>query len=240
MARVYNQHCGLAHALDLIGERWSLLIVRELLAGPRRYTDLQGGLVGIPTNVLAGRLREMEAGGLLHKHALPAPASSVVVYELTPEGESLTGVVDELARWGMRTLAPTTEGRPFRAHWLVLALRASFDAIAAKGVSESYEFTIEGDDVISFTVSNGEGRASVGAAERPAVRIKADADTFLALTADALDGVQAFERGPLIEGSPAAIARMRRILPNRRLATAATAVAGRSLKDRPGSRAAPR
>src|SRR2546422_10714284 len=83
MAHAYDQHCGLAHALDLVGERWTLLIVRELLAGPRRYTDLAAGLVSVPSNVLATRLREMESRGLVCRRTLPAPAASVVVYELT-------------------------------------------------------------------------------------------------------------------------------------------------------------
>src|ERR1700736_6583253 len=152
VARSYDQHCGLAHALDLIGERWTLLIVRELLAGPRRYTDLADGLVSVPTNVLAARLREMDRKGLVRRHRLPAPATSVVVYELTEEGESLGAAVTELARWGMRTLPATTQGRPFRAHWLVLALGARFDPAAAAGVSECYEFHIEGDGAVCFEI----------------------------------------------------------------------------------------
>jgi DNA-binding HxlR family transcriptional regulator len=227
MARTYDQHCGLAHALDLVGERWTLLIVRELLAGPRRYTDLSAGLISVPTNVLASRLREMEAGGLVRRRRLSPPASSVVVYELTAEGESLTGPITELARWGMRTLPPHTQGRPFRAHWLVLALQASFDPPAAEGVRETYEFTIEGDDVVSFEVSDGEGRARMGAAGDAAVRIRADAETLAGLTSGALGGAEALRRGALVEGSAAAIARLRRILPSRRLETVApTAVAG--------------
>src|SRR3979409_2522453 len=104
MARLYDQHCGLAHALDLIGERWTLLIVRELMAGPRRYTDLADGLVTVPTNVLAAPLKERERKGLVRRRRLSAPAASVVVYELTEDGESLSAAVTELARWGMRTL----------------------------------------------------------------------------------------------------------------------------------------
>jgi DNA-binding HxlR family transcriptional regulator len=135
---------SLAHALDLVGERWTLLVVRELLAGPRRYTDLADGLVSISTNVFAARLRELEGNGLVRRRRLPAPVASVSVYELTEEGESLADAVTELARWGMRTLPATTQGRPFRAHWLVLALRARFDPAAAVGVNESYEFDVEG------------------------------------------------------------------------------------------------
>jgi DNA-binding HxlR family transcriptional regulator len=217
MARSYDQHCGLAHALDRVGERWTLLVVRELLAGPRRYTDLANGLVTVPTNLLAARLREMESHGLVHRHRLPAPAASVVVYELTEEGESLGAAMTELARWGMRTLPQTRQGRPFRAHWLVLALRARFDPVAALGVSESYEFRIEGDDVVCFEVADGDGQARMGPAIDPAVRITADADTLAALTGGAISGPEAVEQGARIEGDPAALERMSSILPTRRV-----------------------
>ena len=178
MGRSYNQFCGLAHALDLVGERWTLLIVRELLAGPRRYTDLKDGLLSIPTNLLAARLREMQDSGLLARRRLPAPASSVVVYELTAEGERLGEAILELTRWGMRSLPADAGTRPFRARWLVLALRASFDPRAARGVSESYELRVEGDEAVSLEIRDGEGEVHVGPAQNPAVRISADAETL--------------------------------------------------------------
>jgi DNA-binding HxlR family transcriptional regulator len=226
MARVYDQHCSLAHALDLIGERWTLLIVRELLAGPRRYTDLRDGLVSVPTNVLAARLREMEGNRLVRRRQLDAPAASVSVYELTDEGESLADAVTELARWGMRTLPAGTQGRPFRAHWLMLALRASFDPLAAAGVNEEYEFEIDGDAVVHFEVADGEGHAYMGPASNPAVRIGGDADTLAALTAGDLSRlesvapgarVSAPRAGARVEGEPVALERMRRVLPTRRV-----------------------
>ena len=131
MTRSYNQHCTLAHALDLVGERWTLLIVRELLAGPRRYTDLANGLVTVPSNVLAARLRDMEALGLVERKPLPAPAESVNVYELTEDGAALGDAVAALSRWGMRSLPPTTDGRSLRAHWLMPVMEARFDPAAA-------------------------------------------------------------------------------------------------------------
>src|SRR5271165_1813455 len=129
--RSYGQHCALAHALDLVGERWTLLIVRELLASPRRYTDLAAGLATIPSNLLASRLRELEDAGLVRRRRLPPPAGSVVVYELTPAGASLGPAVTELARWGMQTARWSADDQPLRASWLLLALRARFDADAA-------------------------------------------------------------------------------------------------------------
>ncbi len=215
MARSYQQFCGLAHALDLAGERWTLLIVRELLAGPCRYTDLRDGLVSIPTNLLAARLREMQDNGLIARRRLPAPASSVVVYELTAEGERLGDAILELTRWGMRTLPADAGARPFRARWLVLALRAGFDPHAARGVSEAYELHVEDDDVVSLEIRDGEGAVHVGPAQDPAVRISADAETLAALIAGALDGAAALGRGARVEGEPAALARMRAILPAR-------------------------
>jgi DNA-binding HxlR family transcriptional regulator len=229
MVRAYDQHCSLAHALDLVGERWTLLIVRELLAGPRRYTELREGLVSVPTNVLAARLRKMEGNGLVRRRRLEAPAASVSVYELTEEGESLADAVTELARWGMRTLPASTQGRPFRAHWLMLALRASFDPLAAAGVNETYEFEIEGDGVVHFEVADGEGRPHIGPASDPAVRIVADADTLAALAAgdlSSLDGAASHARGQArraaarVEGDSAALQRMRRVLPARKLQAA--------------------
>jgi len=213
MARTYDQHCSLAHALDLVGERWSLLVVRELLAGPLRFTDLADGLVNVPSNVLTARLREMEANDLVCRRQLPPPASSVTVYELTEDGRALGSAVTELARWGMRTLPRTTAGRPFHARWLVLALRARFDPAAARGVTEAYEFCIDDDDVVSVEVRDGQARARVGEASDPAVRISADADTLVALSSGAISAKGAIARGARIEGTPRAIERMRAILP---------------------------
>jgi DNA-binding HxlR family transcriptional regulator len=217
MARSYEQHCGLAHALDLIGERWTLLIVRELMAGPRRYTDLAEGLVSVPSNVLAARLKDMEANGLLHRRRLPAPADSVAVYELTPQGESLGGPVTELAKWGMGTLPAELEDRAFRPHWLVLALRARFEAAAAVGVTESYEFTVDGETV-SFDLVDGNGTARMGPSEYPVVAVEADAETFMALSSGAVSAAEAIARGARIDGEPKAVARMRVVLPPRRTA----------------------
>jgi DNA-binding HxlR family transcriptional regulator len=213
MARSYGQHCALAHALDVIGERWTLLIVRDLLAGPRRYSDLVDGLVTVPTNLLASRLKDMEANGLVHRRRLPAPADSVVVYELTEAGQSLGAAAEELARWGMRTLPATTEGRPFRAHWLVLALRARFDAQAAEGIDESYELAIDGDNAVH--IDTGTGEAKLGPAPDPAVRIAADAETLAALTGGAITSEEATHRGARIEGDADAVERMRAVLPPR-------------------------
>jgi len=215
LARGYRQHCALAHALDLIGERWTLLVVRELLTGPRRYTDLARGLVTVPTNVLAARLRAMEDQGLIAKRRLPAPAEQVVVYELTEEGESLSDAVSALAAWGLRTLPGSPDGAAFRARWLIPVMDARFDAAAAKNVDESYQLNVESDEPVHFTVRDGQGSGHAGCAEDPAVVVSADAETLLALADAQITIPQAMGRGARIEGSPAAIQRMLQILPPR-------------------------
>ena len=209
--RTYHQHCALAHALDLIGDRWTLLIVRDLLAGPRRYSDLTDDLVTIPTNLLSSRLTQMRSDGLIQRRRLPPPADSVTVYELTPLGEELARPLVELARWGMRTLPPTRDDRSFRGRWLVLALTARFDARAAVGVTESYEFRID-TDVVHFDITAGAGTAATGPATDPAVVITSDADTFLELDAGVITPLDAIARGATIHGTADAIARMRSIL----------------------------
>lgn len=212
MARSYGQHCALAHALDLVGERWTLLIVRELLASPLRYTDLAAGLGTIPSNLLASRLRELEGAGLVRRRRLAPPAGSVVVYELTPAGERLGPAVTELARWGMRSLSGSDDEQPLRANWLVLALRARFDADAAAGLSESYEFRIVGEDPVCFDVTDGTATARVGAAVDPAVRVTADARTLAALADGAIADHAPADSVLAIDGEQAAVDRMLSVL----------------------------
>src|ERR1044072_5133347 len=122
MAALYDQYCPIAHALEMVGERWALLVVRELMRGPRRYTDLAGSL-GIGTNILAARLRDLEACGVIAKRKLPPPASAQV-YELTDYGRQLKGVIRELAVWGARSLGPPTREHELFPGWLQNALGA--------------------------------------------------------------------------------------------------------------------
>lgn len=135
--RTYAQHCAVATALDAIGDRWTLLVVRELLSGPKRYTDLQDGLPGISTDVLAARLRDLEAAGLLERRVLPPPAASKV-YELTPDGAALEPVLVALARWGTARLPDVQQGE-FRPQWLELSLRALFQPRSTGAVTADFE-----------------------------------------------------------------------------------------------------
>ena len=132
MAKRYDQYCPMAHALSLVGERWSLLIVRELLRGPKRYTDISGGLPGIPTNILAARLKDLEAGGIVEKKKIPPPAACTV-YELTEYGAGLEEALYALARWGARSLGPPTKADDLYDDWGLNALPAVFNREEARG-----------------------------------------------------------------------------------------------------------
>jgi DNA-binding HxlR family transcriptional regulator len=122
-SRSYGQHCALAKSLDLVGDRWTLLVVRELLEGPQRYGDLLGALTPIATDMLAGRLRDLESHGLVRKRVLPKPASTTV-YELTDDGRALEDVVNAFARWGRHLIETRTAGDAVRPEWLTRAVRA--------------------------------------------------------------------------------------------------------------------
>ena len=167
MAKRYDQYCPVAHALGLVGERWSLLVVRELLHGPKRYTDLAEGLPGIGTNVLASRLKELENAGIVAKRTLPPPAASRV-YELTEYGMGLRAAVRELALWGARSLGPPTDEDELFSGWLANAVDTVLVPIAPPG---SFEFRV-GDEIASLV----DGEARPGPAEEPDVVVEGDAE----------------------------------------------------------------
>src|SRR5712672_1638786 len=116
----YGQACAIARALDIVGERWSLLLVRELTLGPRRYRDLATGLPGIPSNVLAARLKDLQAGGVITRHTLPAP-TDVTVYELTGAGRALQPALSELLHWGLRYAPEPSQHAAAQPGWALLA-----------------------------------------------------------------------------------------------------------------------
>ncbi|GGX22680.1 transcriptional regulator [Streptomyces malachitofuscus] len=124
--RSYDQYCSAARALDVVGDRWTLLIVRELLAGPRRYTDLHADLPGVSTDVLASRLKDMERDGLTTRRRLPPPGAAYV-YELTPRGAALLPVLQALGTWGEPELGERRPTDAVRAHWFALPLLRALD-----------------------------------------------------------------------------------------------------------------
>lgn len=133
--RSYDQFCATARALDSVGDRWTLLIVRELLAGPRRYTDLHADLPGVSTDVLASRLKDMEQGGLAVRRRLPPPAAAAV-YELTERGRGLLPVLTALAAWGAPALGERRPTDAVRAHWFALPLLRALDGLTQAGILE--------------------------------------------------------------------------------------------------------
>jgi DNA-binding HxlR family transcriptional regulator len=152
-SRAYGQYCGFARALELVGDRWTLMIVRDLLVEPKRFSDLERGLPGIPSNILTTRLKEMEEAGLVQRRVLPRPRSGVV-YELTEVGAGLEPTVFALGRWGARLLGAPREGEIITADGLVTALRTTFQPRAAKGLVVAYELRF-GDLVLHARIRNG-------------------------------------------------------------------------------------
>lgn len=183
MARTYNQFCALARALDVLGERWTLLIVRELLLGPRRFGDLLSGLPGIAPNLLSDRLRALAAEGVVQRTTLPPPAGSRV-YELTERGRRLRPAVLALARWGMDPIAPPREGEERRPGWYAVALEAAFRPQAAHGVNETYGFWIDGTP-FHLTVRDGQATASNGPATDPVCTLRCGVNDLLEIAVGA-------------------------------------------------------
>ena len=176
----YRQWCGVAKALDLVGERWSLLVVRELLDGPKRYTDLRDGIPGVATDVLAARLRTLEAGGVVARRTLAAPAASKV-YELTELGRGLEPVLQSVARWGAQLLGPLEADEQFRPHWLAVALRGLLARDEAEGVVLDLDFVLGPEQVVRVAVEGGTVRYVADPQRDPDVTITADLGTLARL-----------------------------------------------------------
>jgi DNA-binding HxlR family transcriptional regulator len=159
MSRSYAQYCPLARALDVVGDRWAMLVVRELSFSPKRFTDLEQRLDGIAPNLLSRRLKELEAAGVVDRRRLDPPAAATV-YELTEKGRGLETAMFELAKWGIGFLGAFEGGEAFNLEWLIPALEEMADRDAARGVWEVYEFRI---DDASFWVRVEDGDVTVRA-----------------------------------------------------------------------------
>jgi DNA-binding HxlR family transcriptional regulator/putative sterol carrier protein len=209
--RTYCDGCAAAHALDLVGERWALLVVRELLLGPKRFTDLRAGLPGASPNVLAQRLRELERAGVVRRRKLPPPAASRV-YELTDWGMELEPVITQLGRWGARSPSrPRDAGLGVDS--LVLSFRTMFDPRAAEGFSASYELRL-GEDVFRVVVDDGRFEISRGNAGRPDAIIETGPGTLAALVYEGRQLTEALRSGDIkIEGSREAVERFLTLFP---------------------------
>jgi DNA-binding HxlR family transcriptional regulator/putative sterol carrier protein len=204
--RSYNQYCALARALDVVGERWTLLLVRELLLGPKRYKDLLGGLPGIGTNLLADRLKDLERQGIVRRSVLPPPAGSAV-YELTELGRELEQAVFELGRWGAHFLEPRKESDATDPGWFFVSIRATFRPESAADLRESYEFLIDGT-AFHARVDRGRARTGQGHAADPDVVVTTDLDSFIGLLSRRLSPSEAMASGRVrLEGDRAGLDR---------------------------------
>ncbi|HEY7874692.1 MAG TPA: winged helix-turn-helix transcriptional regulator [Actinomycetota bacterium] len=193
MSRSYEQYCPLARALDVIGDRWAMLVMRELFLSPKRYTDLQQRLSGIAPNLLSRRLKELEAVGLVRRRRLDPPAASTV-YETTEKAAGLETAMVELAKWGVQFLGDY-DGEAFALDWLLPIMEEFADRDAARNVWEVYEFQIDG---LSFWVDVNDGEVTIrpGSAPRNAdLLVETDLETFMAIGFGAISPDEAKEAG---------------------------------------------
>lgn len=205
--RTYGQYCAVAKALDLIGDRWTLLIVRELLlAGPSRYTDLRNGLPGIATNLLAERLRDLEHEGIVSREEAPPPVATTL-FKLTPRGEELAPIVRGLARWGMPLMVegPAPDD-VFRGQWL---------ALPAEGLADSdpdappVTIQLLADEQPAFLeTSGGAVHVTPGRADAPDALLRGPAHTVLGLVTGHIDLEQSLALGAEYEGDRGALDRV--------------------------------
>jgi DNA-binding HxlR family transcriptional regulator len=210
--RSYGEACRFAHALDLVGERWALLVVRELLLGPKRFTDLRAGLPHASSNILSERLRDLEQGGVIQRRKLPPPAASTV-YELTEWGRELEPIVTKLGAWGARSPFPP-DSREIGPDSIVLALRSLFYPEAAGDLNATYELRI-GDERFQVEIANGELDLNRGSAADPEASIAVpDAPTLAAVLTDQLLLDDALDSGAVqLEGSKQTAKRFLRLFP---------------------------
>ena len=207
--RAYGQYCGFARALEVVGERWALLVVRDLLVAPRRFTDLLRGLPGIPSNVLTTRLKELESAGVVRRRVLPRPARAVV-YELTEYGLELEAVVVELGRWGAKNLGDPRPDETITVDSLITALRTTFHREAARGLRAGFELRV-GEIVLHAKVDDGRVVVSDGPLPRADLSIAAGPG-IRALMAGELSPEDAVKSGTVhLTGSPDLLARFAQI-----------------------------
>lgn len=209
--RRYRDACGVAQGLDIVGERWALLVVRELLLGPKRFTDLRVGLPGISTNILAGRLETLEAAGVVRRRTLPAPAASKV-YELTDWGAELETVLVSIGRWGVRS-PWRSEKDETSVDGLAVSFRTMFDPESAGAFEASYALVLDGQ-VFGLEVAGGNIEVYRGSPGGPDARIETDVGTLGALVYEDGDLDDALRSGDLeFEGDRAVVERLMGLFP---------------------------
>jgi DNA-binding HxlR family transcriptional regulator/putative sterol carrier protein len=212
----YQQYCALARTLDVAGDRWTLLIVRELAPGPRRFTDLVDGLPGISRKLLTDRLRGLESDGIVGRRELPPPAARQV-YELTDDGRDLAAAMVPLIAWGIRRLGDRQAAESFRPRWSAVGMAGLADREAAMGVSETYEYLVD-DSAFHFTVDDGSIQLHDGRAPDPAVVVTTDEETWTDIGSGRISFSSALAtRAVTVTGDARAAERMRKIFSRRRM-----------------------
>ncbi|HEV8229982.1 MAG TPA: winged helix-turn-helix transcriptional regulator [Candidatus Limnocylindria bacterium] len=191
--RSYDQFCAVAKALDVVGERWTLLLVRELMLGPQRFTDLLEGLPGIGTNLLTDRLKVLEQRGVIARRVLPPPAASAV-YELTEVGRGLETVVLSLGRWGSQLLGPPKSEDAIRPGWFLISLRATFKPERVTKPREAFELRIDGKP-FQVRIERKDVFVSQGPATDPDVIVTTDTPTLKSLVKGSLTPAAAVRSG---------------------------------------------
>jgi DNA-binding HxlR family transcriptional regulator len=202
--------CGIAHASDLLGQRWALLVVRELLLGPKRFTDLRTGIPDISPNVLGQRLRELEESGIVRRRKL-APPAAAQVYELTEWGRELEPAILSLGRWASGSPSFPL-GAEMGADSLVLALKSTFDPAKADGLEATYQLWL-GEIPFNIAVKGGRFEAVRGEAQRPDGTIRSESGTIASVVFGGKRLAKAVEAGDVeIDGSRRAVNALFRVL----------------------------
>jgi DNA-binding HxlR family transcriptional regulator/putative sterol carrier protein len=215
----YHQYCALTRALDIVGDRWTLLIVRELIPGPRRFTDLIAGLPGLSRNLLTERLRALESDGMVARRELPPPVARRV-YELTEDGHDLAEAVGPLIVWGAQRMGERAPSDRFHPRWSAVAMAALADREAAKGIRETYQYNV-GPVAFHFIVDDGSIRVRDGEAEAPAVTVTTDEQTWADIAAGKISVSSAVAAGSLaILAGRGASTRLKKILRPRQVLAA--------------------
>ncbi|MGY6655047.1 winged helix-turn-helix transcriptional regulator [Amycolatopsis sp. TRM77291] len=201
-ARTYGQFCGVARALELIGERWSLLVIRDLVLGPKRFDELQQGLPKIPMSILSTRLNELERHGVVQRRVL-SQLDAGVVYELTEYGNDLDQIVLQLGLWGARSLGDPTADDLFTLDSAVLSLYTTFQPDAAIGVDCAFEMHYGGEMVIHAVVEDGVLTAGEGPHPDPDLVIEPRGPVMVKLLNGELDAASALTSGAVaVKGDP--------------------------------------
>jgi DNA-binding HxlR family transcriptional regulator len=207
--RSYSQYCSVARALDVVGDRWTLLIVRELLLqGACRYTDLRDGLPGIATNLLADRLRELEAAELITREEARPPIATTLL-RLTPRGEALRPLIDELGRWGLPLMLGGPKGDAFRSHWLSMPAHLFLTDRHPNQPPVTIEIRAGGDEPMYIETADGSIRTHRGAAEHPGAVLTGSPETIGRLLTGYIGLAKARREGLKYEGDPKVLDRVR-------------------------------